>query len=127
MTIPLSLLVAHYVGDFRFQSDWMATNKSKSWSALAAHCFVYSLIVGAFAQSYLGLGLSFTVVTFVTHFVTDAVTSRITSKLWFFKQYGDSNMWYQSGGNRHWFFEVIGIDQLIHYVTLAWTLKLLHN
>lgn len=140
--IPLALLWMHFIGDFLLQTDWMATNKSKSWGALAAHCFVYAFSVSAVAATLLGVpGGWFLVITFVTHFITDAVTSRITSRLWFIglyprpneDLYRDEGELYYGGfthyarmqGNRHWFFVVIGIDQLIHYVTLAWTYKLL--
>jgi hypothetical protein len=107
VTIPLSLLVAHFVGDFLLQSDWMALNKSKDNLALTVHAAVYSACflwvspVTLFAAVVLG-----------QHWLTDYVTSRITSRLW-------------QANQRHWFFVVIGADQLIHYVTLAWTLSLL--
>lgn len=123
--IPFSLLVAHFLGDFVMQTDWMAVNKSKRWDALFGHVCVYSLF-------FIPWGWKFVLLTFVTHFVTDAVTSRVTSKLWFFKPTGifyninkRYEMWIPSGGNRHWFFVVIGLDQLIHQGTLLWTLKLL--
>ena len=126
MTIPISLLAAHFVGDFVLQSDFVAINKSKSWKVLLFHCLIYS-------ACFLPWGWKFAVVTFYLHFVTDWVTSRITSKLWFFERryYGAdmpidlSDDWYYVEGKRHWFFVTVGADQLIHYVTLAWTLKLL--
>ena len=139
MTIPLSLLVAHFIGDFVLQSDWMALNKSKSWWALYVHAVIYTLTVLpvlAFygADPYYAVGL-----TFITHFATDAITSRITSRLWFFQRAElldptlaglqvarkDYDLYVPVGGSRHWFFVMIGLDQLIHFGTLAWTLKLL--
>lgn len=125
MTIPLYLLGAHFLGDFLLQTDWMAVNKSKNPRALGLHCLVYSLC-------FIPCGLTFFGLTFLTHFVTDAVTSRITSKLWFFKPVGEHyniggeryELWIPRGGNRHYFFVVIGLDQLIHYGTLAWTYSL---
>ena len=147
MTIPLSLLIAHFIGDFLLQSDWMALNKSKNWGALAAHSYVYAMsmllapIVGWDASG--NFALAFIAITFVTHFITDAVTSRITSKLWFIELYnpGDCPKEFEphthigpytfyndalvKSAYRHWFFVVIGLDQLIHFGTLAWTLRLL--
>jgi hypothetical protein len=115
-TIPISLLVLHFIGDFLLQSNWMALNKSKSWRALLAHCAVYS-------ACFLPFGLAFAGITFLGHVLTDAVTSRITSKLWFFEQAaGGVNEWhYIPGGKRHWFFVTIGADQLIHYAALTAT------
>ena len=103
--IPLILVAIHFLADFVMQTDWMAINKSKSWSALFAHCCVYAAV-------FLWFGPAFAAITFVTHFATDAITSRITSLLW-------------HKNERHWFFVVIGADQLIHYVTLALTYNLL--
>lgn len=129
--LPLALLVAHFLGDFILQTDWMAINKSKRWDALSAHAFVYSMC-------FLPWGITFALATFASHYATDAVTSRITSKLWFFRmepgiweqadyavpKHGRTlvNPWTPRGGNRHWFFVVIGLDQLIHATTLALTL-----
>ncbi len=122
ITIPLSLLAMHTFADFGLQTDWQAINKSKNWRALGTHVLVYSLC-------FLPWGLAFALVTFLTHFLTDAVTSRITSKLWFIPEIS----WTDRGeavvgpkrGNRHWFFVMVGVDQLIHFTTLALTYKLL--
>lgn len=124
MLIPLSLLVVHFIADFLLQTHWMGSNKSKNWSALFAHTILYSLCFAAW-------GGTFILITFVTHTVTDAITSRITSRL-----YANLNdmqgipigasrfsFWYQP--NAHWFFAVIGADQLIHFATLAYTLKVI--
>lgn len=98
-TVPIWLIFIHFVADFFLQSDWMALNKSKSFFALSIHCWVYSVC-------FLWAGAEFFTWCYVTHAVTDALTSRLTTRLWLAKQ-------------RHWFFVVIGADQLIHYVTLA--------
>ena len=124
MTIPLSLLTLHFVGDFLLQSDWTALNKSKRWDALFVHCLIYSLCFVLF-------GWLFVLITFILHVLVDAVTSRITSKLWFFKEV-DGEVWGHKEHvyepipeKRHWFFVVIGTDQLLHFTALAWTLHLL--
>ena len=123
MTIPISLLVLHFVSDFLFQTDWMALNKSKSNKALTIHAAVYSLL-------FLAFGLRFAAITFLAHWITDYFTSKWTSKLWFFRelpatvQYeGEEpiHLWEYVDGKRHWFFVAIGFDQLIHFVTLALT------
>lgn len=127
----LVLLTLHTVGDFVLQSDWMALNKSKSWRALLWHTGVYSTV-------FLPFGLGFTIITFILHTLQDAITSRITGKLWFFrplkdfypklgtvKVEGESYPIYvPMGGNRHYFFVMIGLDQLIHFWSLAWTYTL---
>jgi hypothetical protein len=100
----LILLTLHYLADFECQTDWMATNKSKSWRALSAHVGVYTLVLTAGMLAWASISLipasvfpirlvevigwpgmvAFAVATFVTHFVTDAVTSRVASRRWFF-------------------------------------------
>jgi hypothetical protein len=41
----LVLLSSHLVGDWVTQSDWQATNKTRSWAALAAHVGRYHLVM----------------------------------------------------------------------------------
>ena len=143
MNIPLILLAIHFVADFVLQTDWMATNKSKRWDALALHVSVYSGAFLLWALWHYGnepAAVQFAALTWVTHFATDAVTSLVTSRLWFFKRadgiwaqadyafpkHGQTlvNPWIPEGGNRHWFFVAIGFDQLIHAATLAATWRL---
>lgn len=125
-TLPLSLVAIHFVADFILQSDWMALNKSR-WTestegrlALTSHCLVYS-------ACFLPFGVAFAAITFISHVLTDAVTSKITSKLWFVRPALNENnkpnglFTYAESWKRHWFFVVIGADQLIHYFTLAGT------
>jgi hypothetical protein len=107
MTLSLSTMAWHYVADFLLQTDWMAVNKSKRWDALTVHVLIYSLV---FTLLY---GWLFGIITFVTHFITDAITSRISRRL------------YYPVFHRHWFFAMIGLDQLIHMFTLAWTFTII--
>lgn len=106
INISLMLLVLHFIADFILQSDYMAINKSKDFIALIGHTAVYSLV---FIPFY---GTGFAAVTFVLHTIQDYFTSRINAKLW-------------QANQRHWFFVGIGADQLLHYVTLAYTAVLL--
>lgn len=129
LSLPISVLVVHFIADFLLQSDWMAVNKSKSNAALTAHVTVY-------AACFLVFGIHFAAVTFYLHWITDYFTSRWTSKLWFFKYVCsycgepwdthdcgkvDGPFWTYVHSKRHWFFVVIGLDQLIHFFTLAVT------
>lgn len=104
-TMLLWLPFFHFVADFLLQNDWMAVNKEKEWAALTAHVATYSLVFGII------FGWQFGAITFATHFITDAITSRITRRL------------YYPVFRRHWFFTMIGLDQLIHFYTLVWTLS----
>ncbi len=110
----LGLLITHYIADFVCQSHWMASNKSKDNLALLAHIAVYtgilyfgSIILFMSFPPY--LIMLFVMLNVVFHYITDYITSRITSKLY------AKQAW-------HNFFVVIGLDQLIHQLTLAGTM-----
>jgi hypothetical protein len=115
------ILVTHFIGDFVLQTDWMAQNKSKNWEALSAHVQAYGsaltlgllplFMIVSFKAGMIG-AVFFLVINTLAHFATDAVTSRWTSALW-------------AKGDRHNFFVVIGLDQLIHSLTLLITLRLI--
>jgi hypothetical protein len=79
------LFFLHWVGDFVFQSSWMAINKSKDFLALLTHVTIYSCILA------LGVALSFQypnglqwffLANFVAHLATDLVTSKFTGSFW---------------------------------------------
>jgi hypothetical protein len=64
---PLLLgLLAHLVGDYLLQSDWMASEKTKRWLPAAAHAVTYGLPFLLATQSALALA-----VIVVTHAVID--------------------------------------------------------
>lgn len=133
------MFAAHYVADWGWQSDWMAMNKSKWWQigctkpnyeglkALTSHVALYSLVMALTMGLWVGNNAFYLwlLITFVTHFITDAITSQFTTKYFFFRPYGDSNMWFAEWEKRGPFFKWIGLDQLIHALTLLWTLKIL--
>ena len=106
--IVLWLLFTHWVSDFVMQSDWMAQNKSKKWSALLIHCGTYAGIVASMTLSPM-----FGLINGIIHVPVDYVTSRINSKL-----LADKKV--------HWFFVSVGFDQFIHFVTLILTWYLLN-
>ena len=113
MTILYVLLIAHFVGDFICQSDWMALNKSKRWDALAWHICAYSAVLFLITmwvspREFPQFG-AFIAVNAPAHFMQDAITSRINARLW-------------QANQRHLFFVGIGADQLLHYVTLFVTM-----
>lgn len=112
----LVLLLLHWIGDFVFQTDWIAQNKSKSLTALFVHVLTYSVVFGVGVLAlFNGLKFLDTIALFVAvnaalHFVTDFVTSRASSVLW-------------KAGQRHEFFVMIGFDQLLHTVAIALTMQ----
>lgn len=143
LSLALCLFTAHWVGDFRWQTNSMALLKSRSNKMLAWHVSYYTgaMLSGAWAWGLIDfyfhgrqgtLGdlvidiAAFLAVTWILHFITDYVTSRWTSKLWFVSASilrGDSPrhdiaMLEFDDEKRHDFFVAIGFDQLVH----AWCL-----
>jgi hypothetical protein len=106
----LLVLVAHFVGDFVFQSDYMAKNKSKDSWVLTQHVSTYTVVLAIVCLPFnialtTGQFLLFVVGNGCAHWITDYFTSRLSSYMW-------------KEGRVHDFFVVIGFDQLIHYVCL---------
>lgn len=117
--VVIFVLALHYVADFILQTPWQAENKSKNFEALLGHVLNYSIIMGLgytflypvlfgayenlfyFMFSFIGA----TMYVFYTHFFVDLITSRFTRK-------------YFKAGNWHMGFVIVGLDQLIHYITL---------
>lgn len=112
MTQFLFLLTAHWVADFVCQTHWQAQNKSRRLDALGLHVGSYTIILGASAWLIFGYSVAFIYFVMLNgalHFLTDAVTSRWTAKLYAKEDW-------------HNFFVIIGLDQLVHQLTLAFTM-----
>lgn len=104
------LIAIHWVADFICQTHWQAQNKSKNNVALSLHVASYTgILVAASLMLFGTLGLTFAAVNGALHWITDYFTSRWTSKLYAKQDW-------------HNFFVVVGLDQLIHYMTLAATM-----
>jgi len=50
------LIVAHLVGDWLLQTEWMATEKPHNWRALVAHVAVYHALIFAVLGFRYGYG-----------------------------------------------------------------------
>jgi hypothetical protein len=65
------LIVGHMVGDFLFQTRWMAENKGSQWDALLIHCFLYTIIIAVFALPAGGLTWWSLLFILLAHIVLD--------------------------------------------------------
>lgn len=99
--MEIILIWTHFLADFLMQSDKMAINKSSSNIWLGIHTILYSLPFFIF-------GCEFAIINGLAHFIVDWFTSRGTSLL-------------HQKGQRHWFFCLIGLDQIIHITILILT------
>lgn len=111
------LFISHYIADFIFQSRQMGENKSSSHRWLLKHVVVYATVLGLltfplFENEYLFACWLFG--NFMWHWGVDYVTSRFTKRL-----YEQKKM--------HAFWCVIGMDQMIHYLTLFYSFQLFNG
>lgn len=112
----ITLLYAHFMADFVFQTHKMATQKSDDVRVLTTHILMYAMIfffaftlVGyVFAEYYniefskwLSMSFGITIINSIFHFMIDYFTSKATKYFWKKEDY-------------HNFFVVIGFDQLLH-------------
>lgn len=115
MDYIIFILLIHFLADFGLQTHEQATKKSESIKWLVYHTGVYSLIwlLASFVilDNWL-YSILFSLITFVTHSVTDYITSRIGKPFW-------KNNDFHNG------FVVVGFDQILHYIQLFLTFKLL--
>lgn len=136
------LLVAHTVADFIVQSfiPGMGEGKSKSNHILTSHVLSYTLVL-ALALALYDVAMradgppttiAWLAFNAVAHWLTDWVTSRVNAKTWPLRPITLSDLpgyarigdfvpgWFitKADGNRALFWSGIGVDQLIHLVTL---------
>lgn len=69
------LFIGHLIGDFLFQTEWMAVNKEKKWLALILHSCIYtfSIVVVAAALMKMLTYLSISII-FLSHIFLDRRT-----------------------------------------------------
>lgn len=110
----LLILLIHFLADFALQTDKQAKEKSFNKQQLLYHVATYSAVWFVASWAMLGFfaAILFTVVTFSTHYWIDYHSSRINKP--FFK-----------AGNYHDGFVVVGADQLVHYVQLFATYRVI--
>lgn len=46
------LIFAHFIGDWAFQSEWVAENKGKYWFVMFAHCMIWTGCICAFYVAF---------------------------------------------------------------------------
>jgi hypothetical protein len=102
LNIVISILTVHFISDFLFQSHWMAVNKSHSKTALTSHVVIYSI------PFLILFGFNYALMNGLFHYVIDYFTSKGTKKLW-------------ENCELHWFFVVVGFDQMLHLILLFLT------
>jgi ABC-type amino acid transport system permease subunit len=111
MLIINYILVCHFIADFICQNDSMALNKSRSLLWLGIHSVVYAAVMGIMLCLMSVGSLKYVLLQGILHFMIDFCSSRATTYLW-------------QKNQRHYFFVVIGLDQLIHTICLLTLLNI---
>lgn len=72
MNLIVLLIIAHYVGDYVLQSEYLATSKGSEWCSLIAHSVLYSV------PFYFLFGCNCYLFWYLasTHFVIDSLKAR---------------------------------------------------
>lgn len=101
------LLIGHLVGDYLFQTSWMAENKAKQWAPLLIHCAIYTTAV-----ALLGVwgGVVFPPVVYVVLFLSHVLLDRRTFVVWW-------NATIMKNTTQNWLFTMT--DQIFHVIILA--------
>ncbi|USG63289.1 DUF3307 domain-containing protein [Brevibacillus ruminantium] len=104
------LLIAHLIGDYLLQTEWMAKYKAERWWPLLAHCFVYTLVVGLISFLWLPTALSWWAILLI--FVSHVLMDRRGFVFFWYRRVmrvtDDRNKWL-----------MIMVDQTFHLIILA--------
>ncbi|MGA9290739.1 MAG: DUF3307 domain-containing protein [Anaerobacillus sp.] len=103
------LLLAHLIGDYLFQTKWMALHKHNQWLPLLTHVSIYTFMIGVTAWLAFG-GLSFFQLSFV--FVTHLILDRRTFVVW----WTETVMQNADPGSR-WL--TVVVDQVFHLIVIG--------
>lgn len=95
------ILVLHFLGDFYLQSNKIAENKYKCGKELFTHGIIYFFV-------FVLINPLYALINAIIHIIIDGITSNI------------SKIMYEQG-KIHEFFLVLGLDQLLHTLTLLIT------
>jgi len=105
----MNWFMAHLVGDYMLQNDWMAQNKKKATLPCFVHCLLYTISVAIFTiQS--DWGLREWSVVFIAHFIQDR--TKIVN--WYMQAFGQSD--FAKPPLAPW--SIIVVDNTLHLLVL---------
>jgi hypothetical protein len=117
-----AILVSHFIADFILQWNTMAIKKSINIWWLLTHGVVYGIGLFTCMMIFKSLGvleeipsttvLEWAIFNTYFHLVIDYFTSKLTTKYW-------------SLENKRPFFNIIGLDQLMHNIVLFTTYQII--
>ncbi|WP_027364411.1 DUF3307 domain-containing protein [Desulfotruncus alcoholivorax] len=105
------LLVGHLVGDFIFQTRWMAEGKATKWVPLLVHSAVYTFCVYLLSLGGGGLSLPAVGFIFLTHCLLDR---RAFIYFWTGRVTGAKDvMWLNVAVDQAWHIVVLAVATLL--------------
>lgn len=112
---PFSILIiGHLIGDFLFQTSWIAKYKSTKWFTLIVHVFIYTAVITVLdLLTFHQLSIWGIIFIFVSHVIID----RQTFVRWWMNQIMRTNP-----NSISWL--IIVIDQIFHIIALMIALQL---
>lgn len=109
------LLIGHFVGDYLFQTGWMATNKMKRIDALVVHSAVYTATVFLFSLFSVKLSVAAVLAIFFSHIAIDQGS---------FVRWWTTFVQHPPSSERKWL--TIMADQSFHLIILVIAISLVH-
>lgn len=109
MTIFSYMLIGHLIGDYLFQTKWMATRKAKEWFPLLVHCMIYTVTVIAIV--FIGYGM-LPLVAIALILVSHIILDQRTFVSWWVK-----HIMKTEGKEASWLFIIA--DQIFHLIILG--------
>jgi len=103
------LLLAHLLGDFPLQTNWMAMNKATEWFPLVTHSMLYTTTLGVIAHYGFG-GLAWW--QLLTILIAHIILDRRTFVTWWMTHIMRTNL-----AENRWL--GIMVDQVFHVTLLA--------
>lgn len=109
MTVFSYLLIGHLIGDFLFQTSWMAKFKATKWIPLVVHCLVYTISVTVIV--FLGYGI-LPILAVLLLFISHMFLDRRIFVSWWVK-----HIMKTEGAESKWL--CIMVDQIFHMIILG--------
>ncbi len=105
-------LIGHWVGDYVLQTNAIAKEKSASFKWLLIHVAMYTAIISICAMIVLPreIWAGFIALNGLLHLLTDFVTGKLRAIF---------------SGSQRLYFIIIGLDQMIHSITLLGSVYIL--
>ena len=102
------LFILHFIADFLLQSRQIATKKSENFRYLSEHCLIllFTFVLGI---GWISNGVLLSLTNMIVHGIIDWNIWRVykKGKSWDFEYWKDAT-----------FYTIIGLDQLLHGLTL---------